>query len=511
MTIQTTVKADWTSIDTPIEHDGSKIVLPSTPLPMDYDDAINTIARVRDQEAQKFDVNETVKGAPWDAAVAIYRAMQSIYGVVLSESKMTRFGEIKPDLLTVHTGPGNIDRIQVPLGQMRLPNVTEPVQVGIFNGGAFIQGVVRKRDRAILVEIANKAREFMRTQSVYKGKAIRLKVDDDGDLDLNQQPEFIDLSRVSETDMIHTADTEAMIRTNILAPLKFTEACRKNRIPLKRGVLLEGRYGTGKSLTARVTAKVATDNAWTFIMLDRSQGLRAAIEFARTYQPCVIFAEDIDRAADREDEDVNDLVNLLDGMISKEMEMMVVLTTNFVEKIDKALLRPGRFDAVISILPPDAETAQRLIRSYGRDLISADVDLAEVGLEVSGQIPATIREVVERAKLGMLTEGRTGLTADDLFFSARGMKRHMALLEPAPEEAGLGDRFVSVFREVMTGVDFEDIDAATPSQVLEARNAVIRRVQEANKVIQGIGVVASAGAAAANQARENTEKLLENA
>src|SRR5690606_35602369 len=143
--------------------------------------------------------------------------------------------------------------------------------------------------------------------------------------------------------MIHTKETDALIRTNIFSPLKHTEACRKHKIPLKRGILLEGKYGTGKSLTARVTAKVAVDNGWTFIMLNRAQGLRAAIEFARTYQPCVIFAEDIDRVADREDENVNDLVNMLDGVVTKDMEMMICLTTNFIEKIDQALLRPGRF------------------------------------------------------------------------------------------------------------------------------------------------------------------------
>lgn len=435
---------DWTSIDTAIEYDGKKIVLPNTPAPMDYDDAISTISRVRDQEAQEFDVNELVAGAPWDAAVAVYRAMQSIYGVVIAESQRTFFGDIKPDMLTVVTGPADKDRVQVPLGQMRLPNVSEPVTIYMRPQGVYVSGTVRRRDRAILVEIANKAREFLRTASVYKGKAVYFKVDDDGDIELDKQPEFIDLSAVSESDMIHTPETAALIRTNIFSPLKNTAACRRHKVPLKRGILLEGKYGTGKSLTARVTAKVATDNDWTFIMLNRSQGLRAAIEFARTYQPCVIFAEDIDRSADRDDEDVNDLVNLLDGMISKDMEMMVVLTTNFIEQIDRALLRPGRFDAVISIQPPDAETAVALIRAYSRDLLGDD-DLSAVGDAIAGAIPATIREVVERAKLSMLTEGRDRLTAEDLYVSAVGMKRHMALLEKPTEEETAADLFARGF------------------------------------------------------------------
>jgi transitional endoplasmic reticulum ATPase len=325
-------------------------------------------------------------------------------------------------------------------------------------------------------------------------------------MQIGTQPEFIDLAHVAESDMIHTAETSALIATNIFSPLKNTAACRKHRIPLKRGVLLEGRYGTGKSLTARVTAKVATDNGWTFIMLDRAQGLRAAIEFAKNYQPCVIFAEDIDRAADRSDEAVNDLVNMLDGVISKSMEMMVVLTTNFIDKIDTALLRPGRFDAVISIQPPDPETVGRLIRQYGRDLIDASADLGPVGEVIAGQIPATIREVVERAKLSMLVEGRDRISPDDLYFSAVGMKRHLDLLAPKPPERSAGDRLADALADVLgTGASTstsERIDGIV-SQVGKAR----AQIGNVSRQIEGVERIAQGAAGSAGKAVEIGEKV----
>lgn len=497
-------KTDWTKIDTQIDFDGKKIVLPADPAHMDYDVAIKTIGRVRDQENQEFDVKELVKGAPWDTLVAVYRAMQDIYGVVLAQSVQTFFGEIKPDFVTVVTGHGPQDRVQVPMGQMSLPGVKEPVNIIMRNEGTYVVGTVRRRDRAILVEIANRAREIIRTNSVYKAKAIRLNVDDEGNLGLNEQPEFLDLTKVKEADIIHTAETEAMIRTNVFAPLKNTEACRANRIPLKRGILLEGKYGTGKSLTARVTAKIATDNGWTFIMLNRSQGLKAAIEFAREYQPCVIFAEDIDRAADRSDEGVNDLVNLLDGMISKTMEMMVVLTTNYIENIDRALLRPGRFDAVISIDTPDAATAQRIIRSYAAGLLAEDADLTGVGEVTAGMIPASIREVVERAKLAMLTEGRKSISPEDLRISAVGMQRHMALLAPKPTEKSASEVFADSFTKLVTGaiegMAQGESDGATRADVRAARDTIVRRVSDATDVALRVKDIASAGADAAKKA-----------
>lgn len=499
MNAQTPTKADWSSIDTSVEHQGTKIILPGDPTDMSYDEAIATLQRVKKDAAQKFDVSEVVSGAPWDAAVAIYRAMQSIYGVVLATSKETFFGPILPDMLTVKTGPNPTDVVQVPIGSMQLPNVTEKVDIGIFPGGAYIRSSVVKVERARLVEIANLARKIMRTDSIYKGKAIRLRVDDDGALVLSQQPEFVDLSTVLVTDMIHTHETEGLIRTNIFSPLMNTEACRKHKIPLKRGVLLEGRYGTGKSLTARVTAKVATDNGWTFVMLDRAQGLKTAIEFCTTYQPCVIFAEDIDRAADRDDEAVNDLVNLIDGVISKTMEIMVVLTTNFVDKIDKALLRPGRFDAVISIQAPDPETVQRLVRAYARDLLAPDLDISRVGEILDGQIPATVREVVERAKLAMLAEGRTSLSVPDLGIAAVGMKRHLDLLNGTDEVETPEKKLWAAMSELVRGatgeLDQADLTDVTTAAKIAASNAkaAVEKISGVDRTVKavagGVGAV----------------------
>ena len=191
-------EVNWTKIDTPIEHEGRRIVLPSDPGKMDLDDAIETLARVREQENQKFNVHEHISGAPWDTLAAVYRAMQDIYGVVLSESIQTWFGEIKPEFVTIVTGPTSTDRIQVPSGRMSLPGVDDPIHVEMVPNGTIIHGTVRKRDRARLVDIANLARKIILEQSVYKAKAIRLNVDDDGDLQLDSQPEFLDLSRVRE-------------------------------------------------------------------------------------------------------------------------------------------------------------------------------------------------------------------------------------------------------------------------------------------------------------------------
>lgn len=507
-------KTDWSSIDTSIKYEGKQISLPGDPSEMSYDDAIQTLQRIKKAEAQKYDVHELIAGAPWDAAVAVYKALQSIYGVVLAESRETWFGEIKPQFLTVNTGVDPDDKVQVPHGQMRLPNVADPIQMVLHHNGVIIAGSVRKSDRSILIDIANRAREILAKDSVYRGKAVHFRVDENGHINIEEQPDFIDLRKVGEADVIHVPETEALIRNTIFAPLKHTASCRKHGVPLKRGVLLSGKYGCGKSLTARVTAKVATDNGWTFIMLNRSQGLAAAIEFAKPYQPCVIFAEDIDRVTkDREnDESVNDLVNLLDGLITKDMEILTVLTTNFVDKIDKALLRPGRFDAVIDIKAPDAPTAVRLIKAYARDLL-APGNLDHVGEIISGWIPATVREVVERSKMTMLIEDRKKITADDLYTAAIGMQQHMQLLEGPVASQSPAERFAESLGEVIIGqlskgsdgLATADLVAGVYTNLVNQNQRTQNRIDNVSMKVDGAAGSASTAASEARDAKAYAE------
>jgi hypothetical protein len=93
---------------------------------------------------------------------------------------------------------------------------------------------------------------------------------------------------------------------------------------------------------------------------------------------------------------------------------------------------------VISVMPPDAKAASKLVRLYARGLVSESEDLSEVGTELDGQIPAVIREVVERSKLAAISRLKEGealeLISKDLVVAARGMKHHLELMAPPKTE-----------------------------------------------------------------------------
>ena len=412
----------WRHRDTDIKYVGKEITLPGDPSPMPLEAAIETLQRKLYDENQILNVHEVISGYPFDAAVGFLKAMKETYGWSSPVPTPGFWGNSPPQLVTVKTGPEVEDTIQVPIGSFMVPGIENSIMATIAPDGSFhVSSQCKKREKSVLMDLVALTKRIIERESIYRGKAISLSVDDAGKLHRDVEPTFLHTKHVIPNELVMSKSVEELIEDSIFTPIRYTKECQKAGIPLRRSILLEGPYGTGKTMTASVASKVCVDNGWTFITLDKVQGLKEALLFARQYQPALVFAEDIDRIAEIRDDQANDLINIMDGILTKGAKVITVLTTNFVERIDKSMMRPGRLDAVINIAPPDAEAAIRLVHLYARSLIKSDESLIQLGQELNGHIPATIREVVERAKLGMVRHNRKLLTEDDLLVSANGM------------------------------------------------------------------------------------------
>ena len=443
-----------------IKHEGKSIVLPDDPGRMTERTAIQYLERKLEADEMTTRCRHEILSHPFEGAWALKKVLEKKFGWAETFVKKTQtmFGEKQepPQTISLEVAHGVFE--DVLWGYFKLPGLDncEIKCSGTMTskGLAFvIDGEIKAKHAEFVEEIANDVREFLKTNSIYKGQAIRLKCDKDGTLDIYNPPGFVDLSKVKQDELIFEEELTKQVETNLFAPIENTQTCRDHKIPLKRGVLLEGPYGTGKTLAAYVTADKAVKNGWTFIYLDRVSGLEKAIEFARRYEPCVIFAEDIDRIMDGErDVATDDVLNTIDGIQSKNSEIMVILTTNDVNNIEKAMLRPGRLDAVISFSPPDAEAAKRLVRLYARGLVGDDQDLTKSGQELEGTIPAVIREVVERSKLYAISRGDETLDRlddEDIANAAQGMKRHLALLEVEEEAPSVEEQVGTSFGDLV--------------------------------------------------------------
>lgn len=414
------------------------------PQGMNADDAIVWLMRKDHEENRVVTIKEYVEAYPLDGAYALAKAMADIYGWTNLVPTPGFFGPNPPEMVGVQISPDPNDVVQVPWGRMEVPGVSGFIQCGMHlkddRPVFLITGQVKRKHEKEISKLAQRCREIVREESIYRGQAVRVHFPDPNNSSPDDfNPRFIDLSGVKPEELVFEQDTMDLIRTNLFTPIERTQLCRDHGIPLKRGVLLAGPYGVGKTLTAHVAAKKCYENGWTFIYLDHVEDLQAAIYFAQQYSPAMVFAEDIDRLiASERDDKVNAILNVIDGVDTKHAEVLITLTTNHVEKINQALLRPGRLDAVVSVRPPDAEAAQRLVRQYGRGLVSEDEDLTVAGEKLDGKIPAVIREVVERAKLAAIDRTEPGqplkVSGRDLVIAADSMLAHLDLLAPKPED-----------------------------------------------------------------------------
>lgn len=215
---------------------------------------------------------------------------------------------------------------------------------------------------------------------------------------------------------------------------------------MKRGVLLAGDYGTGKTLTAYVTALKAVRSGFTFIYLSSVKDLAMAFEFAKQYAPAVIFSEDVDRVLGGQErtEEIDAVLNSFDGVDSKDQEIITVLTTNHLDRLTKAVLRPGRCDTLVEVTRPDADAASRLVKLYGRNLLAPETDYDAIGSSLADHLPAEIREAVERAKLAAIArlsiedrvdEGIEGkVTEQDVIAATGAMSAQHEMLIPKDQD-----------------------------------------------------------------------------
>lgn len=401
----------------------------------------------RDLETE-VSVNQRIDGYPIDVANALQLAVQELFGIRQLRTSGGFFDDAPPVFITVPINADG-DTTEVFLGRFSVPGVEGYLESGRdFNDALWVKGKIRQKSLPVLQLLLKKTRELLISHSLYKGKAFRvgMEVQTQGfDQKLTMQnPEFIDVN-FAPAELTLNRDTWDLLNASLWTPIERTAQTRFFKVSLKRGILLQGPYGTGKSLTALATAKKAQANGWTFVYLKNVRDLQRVYPFAARYAPSVIFAEDIDlvvkHASDGNEDGVNMLNNVLDGVDSKDKDIILVLTTNHIEQIPVSMLRPGRFDAMIEYFLPDRETAAKLIMQYGgSDLDLENFDPERVGEVLAGNQPATIHEIMKRAKLFSQQrydpEYRGSLQASthDIVLSHLSMKGHLDLLARKPKE-----------------------------------------------------------------------------
>jgi transitional endoplasmic reticulum ATPase len=403
---------------------------------------------------ETFSYSRTFPYRPFDGAAAFDRALRRMFGTSgIGVAQHTMFGTYPPEMKDIEIGHGK--RTQVPWGQILMPMLDAQFYTGgtkdRVNGYVFqLTAEAPKRNRRRIEAFFDLVDDELKQRSIYRGKAVT------GGDELSL--EFVDLSTVDPAKVIYSRETFKQLEANIWTPLRHSETMRRLGSPLKRAVLLEGPWGTGKTLSGVLTGQVATENGWTFVLARPGQdNLDQMLRTARLYAPSVVWYEDIDVLTAGDPKYISRLLDTLDGVSAKGKEVIVGFTSNHAERIAKGVMRPGRIDAVIHFGELEPAEVEPLVRSVlSADLLSPGIDWATVAdaLCGPGYVAAFAREVVDRALRFSVAENNgtpAPLTTEDLTHAAKGLHDQLALMNDASE--GTEHRTIDAeLRDMVEGV-----------------------------------------------------------
>lgn len=434
-----------------IVFEGKRLVLPATM--RDIQEGIDFLEKRRDDEEQVYGFQRTYRYRPYDGAHAVDLALRKAFGQSAGKTIFTMFGPIRPTFIDVEISPGKM--VQVPWNAMTIPGLdgveiyideTRDRQLGpLF----FLHGEGPRKFRTEIEGFFNLVEDILKTESIYRGKAV----------DGQTIPHFLDLSGVNPESVVYTQDVLAQLDANVWSPIRHAETLAQLKLPGKRAVLFEGPYGTGKTLAAYLTAKTAVENGWTFFMVRPGRDdLGEVLQTAKMYQPSVVFFEDLDTvatAAAGDRDHMSEVLDLFDGIESKGLRMLLVLTTNNVKDLHPGMMRPGRLDAVISVGALDRPGVERLARYILGDALAGDVDFDLVFAANEGYMPAFVAEGLHRAiRYAVARSGgeveASSITTEDLVLAAGGLRAQFDLMTGAnaqPPADGVG----AALERVLTG------------------------------------------------------------
>ncbi len=226
---------------------------------------------------------------------------------------------------------------------------------------------------------------------------------------------------------------------------------------MPKGVLLVGPPGTGKTLLAKAVAGEANVPFFSiagseFVEMFVGQGaarVRDLFKQAKEKAPCIVFIDEIDTIGkkrdgsgiagnDEREQTLNQLLTEMDGFDGSS-GVVILAATNRPETLDKALLRPGRFDRRVPVELPDLQGREAILRVHAKDVMMADdIDYKAVARATSGASGAELANLINEAALRAVKCNRRIVTQEDLTESVdvvvAGYQRKNAVLSPHEKE-----------------------------------------------------------------------------
>ena len=309
------------------------------------------------------------------------------------------------------------------------------------------EGVIIKQhgnNHEALTEVTDEMREALTPDSrVAVNNSLSIVKQLDSETDVRARVMQVDQSpEVSYSDIGGIDEQMEEVRETVEMPIKSPEMFDEVGIDPPSGVLLHGPPGTGKTMLAKA---VANQTDATFIKMAGSELVhkfigegaklvRDLFELARQQEPAVVFIDEIDAIAAKRTESktsgdaevqrtMMQLLAEMDGF-EERGQISIIAATNRFDMLDRAILRPGRFDRLIEVPKPDFEGREMIFKIHTRDMnIDDDVDFVELAELADGASGADIKAVCTEAGMYAIRDDRLEVQTSDFEQAWRKIKQ----------------------------------------------------------------------------------------
>ncbi len=273
------------------------------------------------------------------------------------------------------------------------------------------------------------------------------------------------------------ADEAKVELQNIISFLKNPEKFRRLGAKISRGVLLVGEPGNGKTLLAKAVAGEAnvpffsitgSDFIEVFVGVGAAR-VRDLFAQARKHAPCILFIDEIDAIGrargtgiggghDEREQTLNQLLTEMDGFQTDGSNVIVLSATNMPEVLDKALLRPGRFDCRIDVPYPDEAAREAILGIHARKIkLAEDVDLKVLAADTAGFSGAELADLINKAAVLAAQHNQSTITMDNLRSAQKTIVNSQEAVNPQQNPLAADNSLARMHKPSQIKTTFADV------------------------------------------------------
>lgn len=380
------------------EDGGIRIALPQVPSKLGLKKAANMLLAQAEAEEAMHEFTKPFDCRPMDGAFAFNKVLKDVFGMTAIGKEMRSFfGSQPPELKTVKISP--TEEVQVAFGLLEFP----PLGANFYlqerqdddYGMAFQVYVLAKKKYEVEIRgLLMLVEAYIKEHSIYRNKALigvgRIV---NGSY---KEPEFFNPYTIDRNEVVYSKDVFEALTDEIWGVVETAELLRQNGNDLGNKVLLHGENGTGKTLAAAISAQICLENDWSFIQARWDEDLKHVMRFAELLgTPVVLVIEDVEKLISSSPQKMDQLLEQFDGMRTKGREVLLLMTSNHVGELPKAMTRAGRINRMIYVSDLDKEGVERLINVLIPAAQREELDYEQLHTAYEGFSPSWIVQALK--------------------------------------------------------------------------------------------------------------------